>query len=200
MGWDAVSPHDIKTVMDGLQPEETLTVLVNSGGGSVMAAQEIYSMLRGRKDVEIKIQSMAGSAASVIAMANHSEISPVAMLMIHNVSMSGASGDYHDMQKNAEILKKMNSALASAYVEKTGKTEEEILKMMDRETWINANQALELGFVDAITQDSVVMVNTVSGMRLTDEIRQQVTAEKQAKDREEEEKKLLLYDLDFYGV
>nr|WP_268890976.1 head maturation protease, ClpP-related [Eisenbergiella porci] len=186
--------------MDGLQPEETLTVLVNSGGGSVMAAQEIYSMLRGRKDVEIKIQSMAGSAASVIAMANHSEISPVAMLMIHNVSMSGASGDYHDMQKNAEILKKMNSALASAYVEKTGKTEEEILKMMDRETWINANQALELGFVDAITQDSVVMVNTVSGMRLTDEIRQQVTAEKQAKDREEEEKKLLLYDLDFYGV
>ncbi|MSS91364.1 Clp protease ClpP [Eisenbergiella tayi] len=200
LGWDAVSPHDIKTVMDGLQPEETLTVLVNSGGGSVMAAQEIYSMLRGRKDVEIKIQSMAGSAASVIAMANHSEISPVAMLMIHNVSMSGASGDYHDMQKNAEILKKMNSALASAYVEKTGKTEEEILKMMDRETWINANQALELGFVDAITQDSVVMVNTVSGMRLTDEIRQQVTAEKQAKDREEEEKKLLLYDLDFYGV
>lgn len=97
-----------------------------------MAAQEIYSMLHGRQDVEIQIQSMAGSAASVIAMANRSEISPVAMLMIHNVSMSGASGDYHAMQKNAEILKQMNAALASAYVAKTGKTEEEILKMMDR--------------------------------------------------------------------
>lgn len=200
MNWEAVSPNDIKAVMDGMQPGEKLTVLVNSGGGSVMAAQEIYSMLHGRQDVEIKIQSMAGSAASVIAMANRSEISPVAMLMIHNVSMSGASGDYHDMQKNVEILKQMNTALATAYVNKTGKTEEEILKMMDRETWINANQALELGFVDAITQDNAVMANAVSGMRLTDEIRQQVMAEKQARDRIEEEKKQLLNDLDLYGV
>lgn len=200
MEWDATSPNDIKAALDGLQPGEILTVLINSGGGSVMAAQEIYSMLQDRKDVIIKIQSMAGSAASVIAMSNHSEISPVAMLMIHNVSMSGASGDYHDMQKNAEILKQMNAALASAYVAKTGKTEEEILKMMDRETWINANQALELGFVDAITQGNTVIVNAITGMRLTDEIRQQVMAEKQKKDQEEEEKKQLLNDLDFYGV
>lgn len=200
MEWDATSPNDIKTNLDELQPGETLTVLINSGGGSVMAAQEIYSMLRGRPDVEIKIQSMAGSAASVIAMANRSEISPVAMLMIHNVSMTGASGDYHDMQKNAEILKQMNAALASAYVEKTGKTEEEILKMMDRETWINANQAFELGFVDAITKDNALMLNAVSGIRLTDEIRQRVTAERQARDKEEEEKKMLLNDLDLYGV
>lgn len=165
-----------------------------------MAAQEIYSMLHGRQDVEIQIQSMAGSAASVIAMANRSEISPVAMLMIHNVSMSGASGDYHAMQKNAEILKQMNAALASAYVAKTGKTEEEILKMMDRETWINANQALEFGFVDAIAQDNAVMVNAAAGMRLTDEIRQQVMAEKHARDQAEEEKKQLLSDLDLYGI
>lgn len=157
-------------------------------------------MLHGRQDVEIQIQSMAGSAASVIAMANRSEISPVAMLMIHNVSMSGASGDYHAMQKNAEILKQMNAALASAYVAKTGKTEEEILKMMDRETWINANQALEFGFVDAIAQDNAVMVNAAAGMRLTDEIRQQVMAEKHARDQAEEEKKQLLSDLDLYGI
>ncbi|ODR42197.1 hypothetical protein BEI59_32175 [Eisenbergiella tayi] len=200
MDWEATSPADIKAAIDGLKQGETLTVLINSGGGSVMAAQEIYSMLHGRQDVEIQIQSMAGSAASVIAMANRSEISPVAMLMIHNVSMSGASGDYHAMQKNAEILKQMNAALASAYVAKTGKTEEEILKMMDRETWINANQALEFGFVDAIAQDNAVMVNAAAGMRLTDEIRQQVMAEKHARDQAEEEKKQLLSDLDLYGI
>ena len=94
----------------------------------------------------------------------------------------------------------MNAALASAYVAKTGKTEEEILKMMDRETWINANQALEFGFVDAIAQDNAVMVNAAAGMRLTDEIRQQVMAEKHARDQAEEEKKQLLSDLDLYGI
>lgn len=165
-----------------------------------MAGQEIYSMLKGRNDVEIQIQSMAGSAASVIAMANRSEISPVAMIMIHNVSMSGASGDYHDMQKNAEILKQMNTALASSYVSKTGKSQEEILKLMDHETWLTANQALEMGFVDAISQSAPVMTNGIMGMRLTDEIRKKVQDEKAARDHLEKEKKNLLEDLDLYGV
>ena len=198
--WDATSPKDIKTALDNLPPGEKLTVLVNSGGGSVMAGQEIYSMLKGRNDVEIQIQSMAGSAASVIAMANRSEISPVAMIMIHNVSMSGASGDYHDMQKNAEILKQMNTALASSYVSKTGKSQEEILKLMDHETWLTANQALEMGFVDAISQSAPVMTNGIMGMRLTDEIRKKVQDEKAARDHLEKEKKHLLEDLDLYGV
>lgn len=198
--WDATSPKDIKTALDNLPPGEKLTVLVNSGGGSVMAGQEIYSMLKGRNDVEIQIQSMAGSAASVIAMANRSEISPVAMIMIHNVSMSGASGDYHDMQKNAEILKQMNTALASSYVSKTGKSQEEILKLMDHETWLTANQALEMGFVDAISQSAPVMTNGIMGMRLTDEIRKKVQDEKAARDHLEKKKKNLLEDLDLYGV
>ena len=198
--WDATSPNDIKTALDNLQTGEKLTVLINSGGGSVMAGQEIYSMLYGRTDIDIKIQSIAGSAASVIAMANHSEISPVAMIMIHNVSMSGASGDFKDMLQNAEILKQMNAALASSYVKKTKMSEEEILKLMDHETWITANQAVELGFVDAIIQDKTMVVNTISGLRLTDDIRQQVLNEKRVKDRLEEEKKQLLNDLDFYGV
>ncbi|WP_195416350.1 head maturation protease, ClpP-related [Enterocloster citroniae] len=198
--WDATSPKDIKTALDNLPPGEKLTVLVNSGGGSVIAGQEIYSMLKGRNDVEIQIQSIAGSAASVIAMANRSEISPVAMIMIHNVFMSGASGDYHDMQKNAEILKQMNTALASSYVSKTGKSQEEILKLMDHETWLTANQALEMGFVDAISQSVPVMTNGIMGMRLTDEIRKKVQDEKAARDYLEKEKKNLLEDLDLYGV
>ena len=164
-----------------------------------MAGQEIYSLLCGRSDVEIKVQSLAGSAASVIAMANHCEISPVAMIMIHNVSMSGASGDYHDMQKNAEILRQMNAALASAYVSKTGRSQEEILKLMDRETWLTANQALEMGFVDGIIRDEKpVFANNVSG--LTDEIRQKVLNEKAQAEQNEKMKNDILKDLDLFGV
>ena len=151
--WDSTCPNDIKNALATKSENEKLTVLVNSGGGSVMAGQEIYSLLSGRSDVEIKVQSLAGSAASVIAMANHCEISPVELIMIHNVSMSGASGDYHDMQKNAEILRQMNAALAGAYTAKTGRPQEEILKLMDRETWLTTNQALEMGFVDGISSE-----------------------------------------------
>ncbi len=199
--WDSTCPNDIKNALATKPENEKLTVLVNSGGGSVMAGQEIYSLLCGRSDVEIKVQSLAGSAASVIAMANHCEISPVAMIMIHNVSMSGASGDYHDMQKNTEILRQMNAALASAYTAKTGKSQEEILKLMDRETWLTANQALEMGFVDGIIKnEKPVFANNVSGMRLTDEIRNKVLNEKAQKGKEDKLKNELLQDLDLYGV
>lgn len=196
--WDATSPRDIRNALDSKPAGEELVVRINSGGGSVMAGQEIYSMLVGRDDVKIKIESLAGSAASVIAMSNKSEISPVAMIMIHNVSMYGASGDYHDMRKNAEILQQMNAALAGAYTKKTGKDKDEILKLMDRETWLTANQALEMGFVDAIMQEDMPQItNNLTGCRLTDEIRQKVMNEKAAA---EKEKKELIEDLDLYGI
>ena len=200
MDWDSTCPDDIRNAIASLQPGETLTVNINSGGGSVMAGQEIYSILAGRSDVEINIQSLAGSAASVIAMANTCKMSPVATIMIHNVSMSGASGDYHDMQKNAEILKTMNSALAEAYVAKTGKTKDEILKMMDKETWITAGQALEMGFIDEVEELQTQITNSIYGIRLTEEIRQQVTKEKELQNKKEQLKNELLNDLDKYGV
>lgn len=199
--WDSTSPNDVRDAINTNPKGEKLTVMINSGGGSVMAGQEIYSMLHGRDDVEIVIQSLAGSAASVIAMANQNEMSPVAMIMVHNVSMRGASGDYHDMKKNAEILQEMNRALAAAYVAKTGRDEDEILKLMDRETWITANQALEMGFVDKITaSEQPVLTNDIFGTRLTDDIRRRVLEEKTAADKLEAEKQELLSDLDNYGV
>ena len=189
---DATSPADVRAVLDTKPDGELLTVQINSGGGSVFAGQEIYSLLRGRDDVEIEVQSMAGSAASVIAMANKAYMSPLAMIMIHNVSMVGASGDHHDMKKNAEILQRMDEALASAYVEKTGRSEEEILKLMDRETWITANQAVEMGFVDGIKDDVPDMRNAIFGSSLTDEMRQKAIKEKAEADRIEARKKELL--------
>ena len=198
--WDSTCPDDVKSALQTMPAGEKLIVNINSGGGSVMAGQEIYSLLHGRNDVEIHIQSLAGSAASVIAMANTCKMSPVATIMIHNVSMSGASGDYHDMQKNAEILKTMNSALAEAYVTKTGKTKDEILKMMDKETWITASQALKMGFIDEVEELQTQITNSIYGIRLTEEIRQQVTKEKELQNKKEQLKKELLNDLDKYGV
>lgn len=129
---------------------DTIEVLINSGGGDVAAGQEIYTALREYSgSAVIKIQSMAASAAAVIAMARESEISPVAQLMIHNVG-SQTQGDYRDMEHAAEILKNSNKALASAFVAKTGKSEAEILDLMDRETWYTAEQAVEAGFVDRV--------------------------------------------------
>lgn len=199
---EATCPKDVVDAIQAAAPDEPIEVLINSGGGSVMAGQEIYSALMGNDKVNITIQSLAGSAAGVIAMAGHSRISPVAMIMIHNVSMWGASGDYHDMQKNAEILKQMNSALASAYTVKSGRPLDEILKLMDKETWLTANQCLEYGFVDEIAEDNApqTLTNSYSGMWLTDELRQKAIQEKAAKNNIENEKKQILEDLDFYGV
>jgi len=198
--WDYTNPGKIKQALE-LKPEnETLKVLINSGGGDVWAGQEIYSLLHGRDDVEIEIQSMAGSAASVIAMANHCAMSPVAMIMIHNVAMYGAGGDYHDMKKNAEILQQYNEALAEAYTEKTGMDKGEVLKLMDRETWLTANQSLELGFVDELIEPKAAVTNAISGIRLTEEIRQKVMAEKAERDRREQMKSDLLKDLERFGA
>lgn len=199
---DATCPKDVKDILDAAADGEEIEVLINSGGGSVMAGQEIYSALRGNDKVTIKIQSLAGSAAGVVAMAGRCLISPVAMVMIHNVSMHGASGDYHDMQKNAEILKQMNAAMAAAYTEKSGRSQEEILRLMDRETWLTANQCLEYGFVDEIMTDQQTpqYTNSYSGMWLTDELRQKAISEKQQADEKEKMKNEILEDLDMYGV
>lgn len=198
-GMDATCPKDITDTINSTADDEEIEVFINSGGGSVMAGQEMYSALSQKKNVTIIIQSMAGSAASVVAMAGKSKISPVAMIMIHNVSICGASGDYHDMQKHAEILKQMNAAMAAAYTEKSGKGLDEILKMMDRETWLTANQCLEYGLVDEIMSDhqNQQYINSYSGMWLTEEIRAKAVKEKQEL---ENKKNALLEDLDFYGV
>lgn len=200
LGWEATCPADLDRAIAKMQTGETLEVHINSGGGSVFAGQEIYTKLKTRTDVTIEIQSLAGSAAGVIAMAGRSRISPVGMIMIHNVAMSGASGDYHDMQKNAEILKQMNEAMASAYVAKSGRPLDEIMKLMDRETWLTANQCVKYGFVDEIINESATLTNACGGMRLTDEIRQRVRAEREQKERDTALKDELLEDLDMYGA
>lgn len=197
--WDSTCPNDIKDALKNKAEGEVLTVLINSGGGSVMAGQEIFSILKDRNDVEIKIQSLAGSAASVIAMANKCEISPIGMIMIHNVSAYGVGGDFHEMEKAADALKQMNSALAVAYEHKTGMSHENVLGLMDKETWITAGEALTLGFVDKISEPKTQLLNSI-GMRLTEDIRAKVMEERAKNDKDKAMKEDILSDLDLYGV
>lgn len=200
--WDSTCPNDIKSVMDTLDPGEEFRVIVNSGGGDVYAGQEIYTLLRKCENSIAEIDSLAGSAAGVAAMgAGRVLISPVGMIMIHNVTGSGyTSGDYHLYEKRARALKELNAALARSYAEKSGKTVEEVLKIMDRETWLTANQAIEMGFADETMGAGMQVTNSYAGLRLTEEIRQRVIEEKAEADKNEKLKNEILGDLEMYGV
>lgn len=148
-GMDATCPKDVNAAISEANGEPLL-VEINSGGGDVFAGSEIYTALKAYAGtVEINIVGLAASAASVIAQAGHSRISPTALFMVHNVS-GYTTGDFHDMQQEAEILQTANKAVAAAYLEKTGKTMEELLGIMDAETWMDAQKAVEYGFVDEV--------------------------------------------------
>jgi len=150
---DATSPKDVSNIIDQLDGED-VEVEINSGGGDVFSGSEIYTALKKYKGkVNIDIVGIAASAASVIAMAgDYVRISPTAQIMIHNVS-SRRSGDYRDMQHEAEVLQNYNKSIANAYMLKTGLSQEKLLEYMNKETWLNAQQAKELGFVDEVLFD-----------------------------------------------
>lgn len=149
LGMEATSP---KKISDALREAggEDVEIHINSPGGDVFAGSEIYTALRAYSGkVKIKIVGIAASAASVIAQAGESEISPTGMFMIHNVK-TYSSGDYRDMEYTAEALRAANESIINAYTEKTGMTQEELQNLMDRETYMAAAQAVERGFVDKI--------------------------------------------------
>lgn len=148
---EACCPRDVTRAIDDCADGEELEVEISSGGGSVIAGSEIYTALQGYKKgaLSIRVTGLAASAASVIAMAGHCEMSRTALMMIHN-SSSWARGDHRDMQHAAEVLRTADEAIAAAYVHKTGKSAEELADMMDRETWITAEKAVEMGFADGI--------------------------------------------------
>ena len=197
-GYDCTTPQDVITAIEEMPKGDRLQVKINSGGGDVLAGQEIYSTLRNRNDVDIEVEGLAASAASVIAMAGKSTISPVGMLMIHDVSVSHTGGNHAQLSKQAETLKAWDEALANAYVEKTGKSKAEIIKMMDAETWITADKAVELGFIDAISQAGErVITNSIGNLKVTDEMIKKYEAKKADTEKEKNE---LLKDLDTFGA
>ena len=128
-----------------------ITVWINSPGGDCVAAAQIYNMLSSYKGrVTVKIDGIAASAASVIAMAGDTVlVSPVSMLMIHNPATI-AWGDHAEMQKAIDMLSEVKESIINAYVLKTGLSRPKLSHLMDAETWMDANKAVELGFADEI--------------------------------------------------
>ena len=146
---DEVTPRMFREELEA--EEGDLTVWINSPGGNVFAAAEIYTMLCDHKGkITVKIDAIAASAASVVAMAGDRVLmSPVAMLMVHD-PMTIAMGNAKDMEKAITTLNEVKASIVNAYQRKTGLSRNKISQLMEDETWMNAKKAVDLGFADEI--------------------------------------------------
>lgn len=146
---DEVTPQLFKN--DLLAGTGDITLWINSPGGDVFAAAQIYNMLMDYQgDVHVIIDGLAASAASVIAMAGTTvSMSPVAMMMIHN-PWTFAQGEAKDMAKVIEMLGEIKESIINAYGLRTGLSRTKISHLMDSESWFNAKKAVELGFADKV--------------------------------------------------
>lgn len=149
---DEVTPQVFKNDLHAGSGD--ITLWINSPGGDVFAAAQIYNMLMDYKgDVHVVIDGLAASAASVIAMAGTTvSMSPVAMMMIHN-PWTVAQGEAKDMQKVIEMLGEIKESIINAYELRTGMSRTKLSHLMDSESWFNAKKAVELGFADKILFD-----------------------------------------------
>ena len=147
---DATSPNMIDEQLEEANGEDII-ISINSGGGSVFDASEIYTAIKNYKgNTEAQIVGLAASAASFIALAaDKTVISPTGQMMIHNAAMV-AMGDHNEMTLAAGMLQGINKTIANAYKMKCGMEEDELLALMDKETWITPQMALEYKLVDEI--------------------------------------------------
>lgn len=168
-GYECTSPKD---VIDQLPTDGSpIEIIINSGGGHVDAGSEIFSRLKAYEgEVTTKTYSLAASAASLVAMSGDKVlIAPTAQLMIHNVSGMG-DGDYRDHAKLSQVLENYNKAIANAYIDKTGKAENEVLQLMNDETWLNASQAVEHGFADEVMFNTDIQLVASTAILLPNEV------------------------------
>ena len=152
MWGDGVTPAQIDAALKELGDIDTLNVYLNSAGGSVFAGMAIYNIIKRfkAKTKNAYVDGLAASIASVIVMACDKVIMPSnAVMVIHNPE-GGVIGDAADMRKMAEALDKVRETILGVYREKTGKTDEELIPMLDAETWMTAEEAVKLGFADEV--------------------------------------------------
>ncbi|MBS4761179.1 Clp protease ClpP [Carnobacteriaceae bacterium zg-ZUI252] len=177
---DDVTPRLFKSELDKHQGD--ITVWINSPGGDCIAAAQIYNMLMNHKgEVVIKIDGIAASAASVIAMAGTKVLmSPVSMMMIHN-PMTIAFGDKEHMKQAISMLDEVKESIMNAYEIKTGLNRQKLSNMMDGETWMNVHKAIELGFCDGLleresneTTEVAVVSNVYSKMVVENSLKEKL--------------------------
>ena len=149
---DDVTPKAFKADLNS--GEGDIVIWINSPGGDCIAASQIYAMLMDYKGkVTVKIDGIAASAASVIAMAGTTVLmAPTALMMVHN-PLTVAIGDSEEMQKAIAMLSEVKESIINAYEIKTGLPRKQLARMMDETTWMNAKKAIELGFADDVLSD-----------------------------------------------
>ena len=153
---DSISALDVKTLLNDMEGD--ITVRINSGGGSVFDGFAIYNLLDQHEgEIHVKIDALAASAASVVAMAGDTvEMAGNALFMMHN-PWTMALGESKDMIKTAELLDKIRDSIVTTYQKRTNLGTGEISDMMDAETWLSADEAVENGFVTAKTEAGSIM-------------------------------------------
>lgn len=188
---DEITPKQFKSEL--MSGSGDITLWINSPGGDVFAASQIYNILMDYKgNVTVKIDGLAASAASVIAMAGTRVLmSPVSQIMVHN-PMTVAIGNAEEMSKAIKMLSEIKESIINAYEIKTNLSRDEISKMMDSETWMNARKAVELGFADEIMytekdQNSEKISNSYifSRMAVTNKLIDKLKSKNQAKNQNE---------------
>jgi len=150
---DDVSPKQFSDDLKALGNITELTVRINSPGGDLFAAQAIYSLIKSHAaNVTVHIDGLAASAASVVAMAGNTVVMPRnAMMMIHNPMMY-TGGNANDLRKSADMLDQARETMLAAYLSKAGTDREKIIELLDAETWLTADEALEYGLIDQIDE------------------------------------------------
>ena len=149
---DEITPAAFRSEL--MAGDGEITVWINSPGGDCVAAAQIYNMLMDYKgNVTVKIDGIAASAASVIAMAGTLVLmAPTALMMVHN-PLTVAMGDTEEMRKAIAMLDEVKESIINAYEIKTGLSRARLSHLMDGETWLSAHKAVELGFADALLFD-----------------------------------------------
>ena len=165
---DEITPADFRSELEA--EDGDVTVWINSPGGNVFAAAEIYTMLKDYAGaITVRIASIAASAASVIAMAgDRVEMSPTALLMIHD-PITVAMGNVKDMEKAIETLGEVKESIINAYAAKSGMRRSKIADLMSNETWMNAKKAVEMGFADEILYEEGKEPQSVEEKEANDE-------------------------------
>lgn len=162
--WGFISAKGLINQIKALGKVENITLRINSVGGDVWQAQAMYNYLKSHTaKITVRVDGIAASAASVVAMAGDKIIMPSnALMMIHNPA-GGVYGEAEDLRETAEILDKIRDTLANVYVSRTGLEREKIISMMDSETWMTADEAQELKFCDEVEEAVEVTAMAVKG-------------------------------------
>ena len=202
-GYDATSPDDIAKELDEAAGDDVV-IKINSGGGDVFSGNAIYDLIHSYQGkTTVVITGICASIATVISCAaNVVQANPGIQYMIHNVSCA-ARGDYRDMDHASDTLKVANKAISNVYRLKTGMTNEELLSLMNEETWMDAEKAKKYGFVDEIIGDNgvfddfntpITYHNSVA-MVLSNEVKQKVRAAFKNPDQGEKDRRMMQQNL-----